>query len=86
MRPPRLCSKSIIGFIQAATPSCAVCHQVTVRAGNFIHSSPRTQWAQNPAVADYLIRFLRGTNYPVQVTGNPYYPSLLTSNQAGAAE
>ena len=56
----------------------------TVRAGNFIRTSPRTQWSQNPAVADHRIQFLRGTNYQIQVTCNPYYSSLLTSNQAAA--
>ena len=67
------------------SPNCSTCHQVTMRAGNFIHSSSQTSWSQNPAVKDYLIQFLRGTNYPVQVTCNPYYSSLLTSNQAAAS-
>ncbi len=62
----------------------AVCHEVTVRAGNFIRTSSKTDWGHNPAVQDYLIQFLRGTNYPVQVTCNPLYQSLLASNQAAA--
>ena len=61
--------------------TCAVCHAVTLRAGNFIRSSSATDWTHNPTTADYLLRLPRGTNYPVQVFGNPYYSSLLPSNQ-----
>jgi hypothetical protein len=73
-----------IGKMLAPGRNCALCHEVTVRAGNFIRTSSKTDWGHNPAVQDYLIQFLRGTNYPVQVTCNPLYQSLLTSNQAAA--
>jgi hypothetical protein len=61
--------------------NCAVCHAVTMRAGNFIHTSGKTDWTHNPTVSDYLVRFLRGTNYPVAVTSNPYYSCLLPNSQ-----
>jgi hypothetical protein len=64
--------------------SCAVCHAVTLRAGNFIATTSKTDWTHNPQVADYLVRLARGNNYPVQVTCNPFAASLLTSNQAAA--
>ena len=64
--------------------SCAVCHAVTVRAGNVIHSTDKTDRTHNPRLSDYLIRLTRGSNYPVQVTCNPFASSLLSSNQAAA--
>jgi pimeloyl-ACP methyl ester carboxylesterase len=64
--------------------NCALCHEVFLRAGNYIHSSLQDSRTNNPSVTDNLIRFLRGTNYQVQVTCNPFYQSLLTSNQAAA--
>ncbi len=66
-----------VGKMLTQDQNCAVCHEVTVRAGNVIKTSPRTDWQNNPAVADYLSQFLRGTNYPVQVTCDPYYAALL---------
>jgi hypothetical protein len=73
-----------IGKMLVPGRNCALCHEVTMRAGNFIRTSSKTDWGHNPAVQDYLIQFLRGTNYPVQVTGHPLYQSLLTSNQMAA--
>jgi hypothetical protein len=64
--------------------SCAVCHAVTMRAGNIIKSTSLTSRTQPAQLADYLVRLARGTNYPVQVTCNPFASSLLTSNQAAA--
>ena len=61
--------------------TCAVCHAVTLRAGNYVRTSGKTDWTHNPTVTDCLIRLLRGTNYTVQVTCDPYYNSLLASNQ-----
>ena len=54
-----------------------------MRAGNFIRTSPQTDWSHNPTEADYLIRFLRGTNYTVQVSDSQF-STLLASNQAVA--
>jgi hypothetical protein len=65
--------------------NCAVCHAVTMRAGNFIRTSGKTDWTHNPTTTDYLVSLLRGTNYTVQVACNPYYSSLLTSNQMTTA-
>ena len=64
--------------------SCAVCHAVTMRAGSYIKSTSLTSRTQPTQVTDYLVRLARGTNYPVQVTCNPFASSLLTSNQAAA--
>jgi hypothetical protein len=60
------------GKLINAANSCGACHEVTLRAGSHISTSPRSNWTNNPALADYTIRFLRGTNYPIQVMGDPY--------------
>jgi hypothetical protein len=67
-----------VGKLINTSSSCGACHAVTLRAGTHISTSPRSNWTNNPALADYTIRFLRGTNYPVQVTDDPYTYVLST--------
>ncbi len=50
---------------------CATCHQVGVRAGSYLRYSPTMNWEQAGNV-DALVRFLRGTNYPVGLLAHPY--------------
>jgi hypothetical protein len=50
---------------------CAACHQVGVRAGPYLRYSPTMNWEQ-AGNTDALIRFLRGTNYPVGLLVHPY--------------
>jgi hypothetical protein len=64
------------------TAGCARCHEVSVRAGAHLRTSPRVTWEVIDNKVEHLIRFLRGTNYPVQVLDNPYaqvLPSHLTN-------
>ncbi len=75
---------SIGKMLTEPASDCAVCHAVTMRAGKFITSTSKTDWTHNPQLADYVARFVRGTNYEVQVTCNPFASSLLGSNAAAA--
>jgi hypothetical protein len=56
----------------ATQMSCAVCHEVGLRAGAQTRTSPRTSWEATAVSTDHVIRFLRGTNYPVRLLSNPY--------------
>jgi hypothetical protein len=71
------------GKMLPTSQSCALCHSVSVLVDGRLRGTGRTDWTHNPRVSDYLVRLVRGTNYPVQITAYPA-SSLLTSNQAAA--
>jgi hypothetical protein len=68
----------------ATTASCARCHEVGIRAGNHTRTSPRVSWELTDNRVEHLIRFLRGTSYPVNLLCNPY-SQVLPSSQTNSA-
>ncbi len=63
---------------------CAVCHSVGLRAGPHSRTTPRTSWDNIDNGQNHLLRFLRGTNYPVRLMDNPY-SKVLASGQTNNA-
>jgi hypothetical protein len=66
-----------------APANCASCHSAGLRAGMHTRSTPRTTWAHQNNVQDHLIRFLRGSNYPVRLLDNPT-AKVLPSSQTNS--
>jgi len=62
---------------------CAICHEASVLVGPFIRTCPRNG-SRGTVSEDFLIRFLRGTNYPVRVTATPSF-LVLPSSKTNAA-
>jgi len=60
--------------------SCATCHSAGLRAGAHTRSSPRSSWAFANNLQLHLMRFLRGSNYPVRLLDNPT-AKVLSSSQ-----
>ncbi len=75
------------GTADADEVGCAVCHSVGLRAGPHSRTTPRTSWDNIDNGQNHLLRFLRGTNYPVRLMDNPYskvQPSGQTNNTVHA--
>ena len=58
---------------------CAACHDTGINAGGFLRTTPRTSWEASNVTVDHLLRFLRGTNYPVSLLCDPTGKVLATS-------
>ena len=63
--------------------NCAVCHEVGVRVGGQMRTSPRVSWEVTDNTVNQLIRFLRGTNYAANLICNPYSKVLPSAQTNG---
>ena len=63
--------------------SCATCHSAGLTAGLHTRSTPRTSRDFQNNLQEHLIRFLRGSNYPVRLTDNPL-AKVLPSSQTNS--
>ena len=64
-------------------PNCALCHNVTLRAGPYSRTCPRSSLDRGPAEIYSLLRFPRATNYALHVSANPYQAILPSSQTNG---